>query len=487
MKSIGPKADGNESKNDWYHSLFELSMDAMCIVAPDGTLLDANQAWLDLFGYTPEDLATLNVMELYVEPSERDDFVRRMDEEGAVSDEIRYRKKDGTVFLCRRSQVARRDESGRVIAYQGVLHDITEQRATEEALRESEERYRLLAENASDVIWVYSLPERRYTYVSPAATRMYDCTMEEARNASLADHLPPESIAIVERMMQAIEQSDSFQPEPSTFEAEQLKKDGSRFWTEVSLSVIRDEQESSPRVVGITRDITTRKKAEQKLEQMNDELRRLAARLHAAREEERARVSLDLHDQVGQTLSVVKMDLDMLRKSLQEGSVSNASAVADRIDSLLDGCVATLREVETDLKPAMLEDLGLAATIEWQMSEFENDTGIHWRLSRLDNIDPLDGAAALAVFRVFQEALSNVAEHSGADEVDISICDDGSHLTVVLYDNGRGIGEEEMLSNGSAGILNMRERLRPYGGSVEIVGGQSKGTTVRISIPVAER
>ncbi len=617
MKEPEAAADGNESR-DWYRSLFELSMDAMCIVAPDGTVIDVNQAWLDLFGYTRNDLTTLNVRELYLDPSDRDEFIRRMDMEGRVDDEIHYRKKDGTVFLCRRSQVARKDESGRVIAYQGVLHDITNESATEEALRQSEERYRLLAENASDVIWVYSLPERRYTYVSPAAARLHGCTLEEARNAAVSDHLPPESLAIVERMMRAIERSDGSQPEQFTFEAEQLKKDGSRFWTEVSISVVRDEQESSPRVVGITRDITARKKAEealrrseeryrllaenasdviwvyslperrytyvspateqmfgytteeaaqlapadhmpaeslehirrimtemeqspersqsratleceqlrrdgrpiwteisyslvrdesgkahsivgitrditarkraeQKLEQVNDELRRLAARLHAAREEERARVSVELHDKVGQTLSVVKMDLDMLRRRFQEESVHDAFSLVDHVDSLLSGCVATLRGVETDLRPAMLEDLGLAATIEWQMSEFENHTGINCTISRLDDVALPDMISALAVFRTFQEALNNVVEHSGADAVDVSLYQDNAQLTILLHDNGRSTSEESMHSQESADILDMREQLRPFGGSVEIVGVPFKGTTVSISIPMTKK
>ncbi len=602
-----PGATGSsESRGDWYYSLFELSMDAMSITTPEGRVVDANQAWLDLFGYTRQDLASLNVRDVYIDPAEREEFIRRMDAEGRVSDEVRFRKKDGSMFICRRSQVARRDESGRIIAYQGVLHDVTEQRRmqqaladeltwrrllfersrdgivildedgkvieanpafarmlgyspdelaglhvwdwndlfppdqiremlraidengdqfetrhrrkdgtvydvevsvngaifsgqklvlcvcrditarkkAEEDLQQSEERYRFLADNASDVIWVYSLTERRYTYVSPAATRLYGCTLEEARNASLSDHLPPESLAIVQRVIVEIEQSDTHSPKRYSLGAEQVRKDGTRFWADISVSVIRDEKGQPVSVVGITRDVTARKLAEAKLEQVNDELRRLAARLHTAREEERSRLSMELHDEVGQTLSAARMDLAMLRSSLGGASVGKPYALADRIDTLLSECVSRLRGLETDLKPAMLEDLGLAAAIEWQMSEFTAHTGISYTISRLDDVT-LSKEASLAVFRVFQEALSNIAQHACADAVDVSVHQGGTEVTVLVHDNGRGISEETVASPSPAGLVNMRERLRPFGGVVHISGAPGEGTTVRITIPTS--
>ena len=250
------------------------------------------------------------------------------------------------------------------------------------------------------------------------------------------------------------------------------------------LAILRQVQQTRAELSIAQQEIERRTLAEARLAEANTQLRNLTARLHVAREQERAEVGLELHDDIAQTLAAIKMDLSIVRKRIDAGDAAEAHSGLDEIVRLLDETVGRIRRLYTDLRPGMLDDLGLAATIEWQASEFANRTGIRCHVGQLDDVALKDREALLAIYRVFQEALENIARHSGATRVNVSAEQGEGHITIRVSDNGWGIREEDLTSPDSTGLTDMRERVRPFGGSVEITGAPGRGTTVLVRMPV---
>ena len=201
--------------------------------------------------------------------------------------------------------------------------------------------------------------------------------------------------------------------------------------------------------------------------------------------EERTAVGWELHDEVDQTLSVVKMDLDVLRKTFPASGPASVHATMHQMETLLDRAIVTLRRLYMNLRPEMLNDLGLAATVEWQTAEFEKRSGMKCRIRLLDDVTLNDDNIRLAVYRVFQEALVNSVCHSDITAIDISVERHNDRATIVVQDNGHGNAEDYGHRSSTMGIIGMRERLSALGGKIEIVGTPDKGTVVRITVPLS--
>ena len=227
-----------------------------------------------------------------------------------------------------------------------------------------------------------------------------------------------------------------------------------------------------------------RKRSEEELRTTRDELRSLAGYLQTAREEERAHIAREIHDEFGQALTVLKMDLSWLTKRLPEG-VAALREKADTMGALIDTTVQTVRRIATELRPGLLDDLGLGAAIEWQAQEFSEHADIECDL-HLDSEDlALDQDLATAIFRIFQETLTNVARHAEATRVRVELAEQDGELTFIVHDNGRGISKSQVSGIGSLGLIGMRERVRPWNGQVAFDGAPNRGTTVTVRIPTA--
>ncbi|MGE5311441.1 MAG: ATP-binding protein [Nitrospirota bacterium] len=215
----------------------------------------------------------------------------------------------------------------------------------------------------------------------------------------------------------------------------------------------------------------------------HEELRNLSLYLQTAREEERTRIAREIHDELGQALTALKMDLFWLRKRL--GPEAGAfEAKTDSMEKVIDDTIATVQRLSGELRPGILDDLGLAAAIEWQAGEFEKRTGIPCRVQVSPEDITLDRDRSTTVFRIFQEALTNVARHAHATEVAVSLEQGEARVNLTVVDNGRGITEKELSSSKSFGLLGIRERVRFLGGDIVIEGRPKKGTTVRVAIPL---
>jgi signal transduction histidine kinase len=227
---------------------------------------------------------------------------------------------------------------------------------------------------------------------------------------------------------------------------------------------------------------------QRRLRKSRDELRNLAAHLQSIREEERTRIAREVHDELGQILTIIKMDVTLLQKKYLSDGQTSAKLEAEKsirgIFDLLDNSIRSVRRIATELRPEVLDDLGLKSALEWESEMFQKRTGISCECKvTAEELLPED-EKAIAVFRIYQEALTNVARHSNATKV-ISecLCRNGT-LSLRLEDNGQGITEQETQGEKSLGLVGMRERALLIGGTLEIRGVPGKGTSVVLTVPI---
>jgi PAS domain S-box-containing protein len=274
----------------------------------------------------------------------------------------------------------------------------------------------------------------------------------------------------------------------SNVEYSYRRKDTGETWIgSLSFSPVRAEDGSITGAVITARDVTERKRTEEALRRsekmalQREQFQALAERLRRAREEERTRVSRDLHDQIGQILTAIKLDLTWMTRRLPKANEEFRDRLRGTIGLINDG-VRSVRKICTGLRPGVLDDLGLAAAIEWQANEFASRTGIHCDISVPTADVVLDGDQATEFFRIFQECLTNVMRHAEAKSVRVSLCQEHGALVLMVADDGKGFCESEV--SNSLGFLGMKERAQVCGGTIQIVSSPGNGTTVTLRVPM---
>ncbi len=221
------------------------------------------------------------------------------------------------------------------------------------------------------------------------------------------------------------------------------------------------------------------------LKESSSLLQALAANLELAREDERTHIARELHDQLGQALTAMKFDLAWLTDQLKRKDATLAQKTKT-VTNQMDAMIKTVRRIATELRPGMLDDLGLAASIEWQANDFEKRTGIVCAVTVLTENLPLQHSQSVALFRIFQEALTNVARHANAQHIDITLAATPETVTLHIHDDGRGIQTKEIAGMHSLGLLGMRERAKRLGGTFDIQGVPGDGTILKVSIPMKQ-
>jgi len=219
------------------------------------------------------------------------------------------------------------------------------------------------------------------------------------------------------------------------------------------------------------------------LEQSREQIRNLSAYQQEVREQERIRIAREIHDQFGQSLTILKMDLSWLKKQLPD-NIPKVDEKMGAMSQVIDEALVNLHAVTAELRPVILDDFGLAAAIEWQVEEFRNRSGIACRMARTGFEPDLPKDRAAALFRIFQETLTNILRHAQASEVAVRLEEDDGELMLQVRDNGRGITEAEISDPKSFGLLGMRERLYPWNGRVAFEGQPGQGTRVTVRLPI---
>ncbi|KIH83791.1 Sensory box histidine kinase/response regulator [Pseudomonas batumici] len=372
-----------------------------------------------------------------------------------------------------------RGASGRVQRIVGIARDITERKHAERVLHAREQEFRALVENTPDVIARFD-PQCRFLYANPVAQSLLDRPLAYllGKTSSEASLYSNASRSFQEKLEHILQTGEAAEQE-IILDAP-VVQDAEAACYQVRLVPEHDQHGLLVSVLAVGRDITTMRATERCLKASHTQLRQLSSYRETTREEERKRIAREVHDELGQQLTALRMDISLLR--LQFGN--DHPLLVERVQALMvrvDETIQVVRNVATTLRPSAL-DMGLTPALEWLVSEFSKNTGIGCRLRAPSARLELDDERATATFRVIQESLTNIARHAQASRVDIHLECSSEHVLIEVRDNGKGF-DPEQLPRGTLGMLGMRERGLMLGGAVTIDSAPGQGTRVWVSIP----
>jgi len=349
------------------------------------------------------------------------------------------------------------------------------------ALDETQAQLAAIVDSAMDAIITVD-QEQRIVLFNRAAQTMFGCPKDDALGASLDRFIPARvreaHRAHIQRFGEIGETRRRMGPDLVLWA---LRADGTEFPIEASISRTGDPGKRFFTV--ILRDITQRKQAEDALKRQQAELHELSARILEAREDEKTVIARELHDELGQLLTALKMDLAWLRERIPEGEVAGR---ARQMNAALDQTVTSVRRIAADLRPLMLDDLGLADAAGWLVEDFGQRSGVACKLDKPaeSRFDGVERNVATAVYRALQESLTNIGRHAGAKHAWILLAVEDGAVRLEVEDDGRGIPADALASTRSLGLKGMRERVLYLGGTVEVTGAPRGGTRVRVRVPL---
>lgn len=369
------------------------------------------------------------------------------------------------------------------LAALALSRKLAQEEALSAALHDSQSRLQGIIGSAMDAI--ITVDETGHIVLfNPSAEKMFRCTQAEALGASLERFIPERHRAAHAGHMREFGATGiSSRSMGGRLDIAARRADGEEFPADISISQL--EAGGHKLYTAMLRDVTLRKAAEDELRESHQQLRELSASLQSVREEERTRLARELHDELGQHLTGLKMDLSWLESRLRDGQPALLTKT-DGMKRLIDATVLSMRRIAAELRPSILDDLGLAAALEWLAQEFSQRSGVEVKLDLDDggcSDGTVDEARATALFRIVQESLTNVARHAGASQVRISLKQADGQLLLEVQDNGRGMPAAAQYA-GRFGLLGIRERAYLFGGLLRIASQPGAGTTITVTLPL---
>jgi PAS domain S-box-containing protein len=470
-----------QSEERWTATLGSIG-EAVIATDSEGRVTFLNPVAAALTGWQQEEALNQPVGDVFKIINEKsgmsaDDEVLQVLEERqilTVANNVALITRDGREVSVEHSAAPILAGEGKVIGVVLVFRDVAERRQEQEATAEQAS----LIELTQDSVFVIDM-EGTVLFWSRGAEAMLGYSKSEAAGKISHDMLRtefPQPLAEIKaELMRA-----------GHWEGDLIKtaQDGRRIVVAGRWALQWGKRDQAPRVLVINSDITERKRGEESLVLQREQLRALAERLQWVREEDRKKVARELHDQIGQILTAIKMDMTWMTRHLPESEGEVLARLAESIQLINDG-VKAVRTICSGLRPGVLDDLGLAAAIEWQASEFATRNGVQCQVS-VPPVDlHLDGDRATATFRIFQECMTNVIRHAQAKSVRVALCQEEESILLVVEDDGIGFCESGLSSSlGSLGLLGMKERAQFCGGEVQISSSPGNGTTVTVRVPV---
>ncbi|AQU03337.1 histidine kinase [Dehalococcoides mccartyi] len=355
----------------------------------------------------------------------------------------------------------------------GTIQDITEHKMAEEALRDSERRYRLLADNMVAFVWTID-GHLNISYLSPSTIRLLNYYPEDILGKHISMVFTPESYEKLLYVYQQVRKSGS-ELIVNPLELDVKRQDGKVILTETLMRPLYDENHHFLGILGVSRDISERKAAEY-------ELHTLSQRLVELQEEERSIIARELHDQIGQSLTVLKLMLDKAKDS----SPDKTEELLAEAQPLVSELISSVRNMSLDLRPRMLDDLGLLPALLWYFDRFTSQTGINVNFQHAGLKRKFSPQLGTAVYRIIQEALTNVVRYAGVDNVLVRAKADKNQLALVIQDKGKGFNPAQRATGMSSGLKGMKERVRFLGGKLDIESKPGEGTHIIVELPLNE-
>jgi len=397
--------------------------------------------------------------------------------------------------------------------------DIIERKRIEDALKASEIRYRRLFETAKDGILILDADTGRITDANPYLQDLLGYSHAELLGKMLWEIGPFKDIAASRGAFRRLQRKEYIRYDNLPLETKGRRRRHVEFvsnvyrenGTRVIQCNIRDitsrhqveealanaSKELEKRVDERTAELLTAnrlmkkmldegKRAEEKIRKSRERLRNLSGRLQSLLEEERTRISREIHDELGQALTALKLDLSLTRRSLVSHGLAEQSAKIHEIERSVSRIIRTVRRIATELRPGILDELGVAAAIEWLAKDFQSRTGISSEVT-IRGVDTIpDKVISTAIFRIVQEGLTNVVRHAAASQVNVRLEEKDDTLILEVRDNGIGIAEGRIFDSQSLGLVGIRERILLLGGEAVISGKAGEGTLVRVTLPVGK-
>ena len=442
----------------------------------DYAIIYANEAFLRMTGYSLPELLGHNCRILQNNDREQADIAElrlALQSYCEVYAILRNYRKDGSLFWNEVYISPIRDKQGRTTHYVGVQNNVSHRIEMEDSLSKSEAKMRSIFNNVFDGIIIID-KSGIIESLNSSVERLFGYSAEE-----LISHNINKLVLESDRSRHDSYLTNYLNGGKAKIigygrEVNGLRKDGSIFPMELGVSEFDNEQRHF--FIVTLHDITERKQAEELL-------RDLSSHLVTVREDERTRIAREIHDELGSILAALKMDLNWLSKQLPT-DLPECHEKAGVMNRQLDNAIQTVRKVISDLRPSILDHLGLLAAIDWKIDEFRQQTGMQCVLTVPENNIVMEENRDIAVFRIMQEALTNIALHSGASKVTLDIETDKNSLIMTITDNGRGITKTQMHQTGKYGILGMQERARHFGGAITIIGNPEKGSSLMLNMPL---
>ena len=465
------------------------AMDAMITVDPEQRIVLFNDAAERMFGVEARQ-AIGTSLERFIPERFRTahrDHIERFGHTGETSRRMGLQqalwgvRADGAEFRIEAS-ISHATVSGQQL-FTVILRDITQRLATEARVREDEARLDAIVRSATDAIITVNAGQHIVLF-NRAAERMFGVTASQAVGAPLANFIPERFRAghreHIDRFGRTGETARRMGPQRALHA---VHADGTEFPIEASIShaTVGGEQLFSV----IIRDITARLAAAAEIERSHAQLRELGAVMHEVREAEQTRIARELHDELGQALTALKMDVELL-ESLAPPDRADLLERTGAMRGLLDSTVQTTRRISADLRPLVLDDLGLAAAAEWLVDQLRQRARVDCDLAIDSSLADLAEPYASAIFRVMQESLTNVAKHARASRVELRLAREGGSAVLTVHDDGVGMGQTDQAKPRSFGLRGIRERILVLGGEVRIVSQPGGGTVVVVRVPLGE-
>jgi len=492
-----PEADpGAPVTVNLYRSFFDFSSDLMAVTDPGtGRILDVNHAFVRWSCYTRDELLGKTTVQLgmWGRDEDRDVMLKELYDKKLVNG-IELDCKTGNGQARRVSFSAKLVDTGNGRLLVAIGRDITERIQMERILRASQRRL-------SDIIEF--LPDATFVIDREGTVIAWNRAIEEMTGVGKEDMIGKSghvyAIPFYGKRRKLLIDLVGDSDESSESKYIYVRKNGSTIFAEAftgalyggkgaclwgTAAALLDDRGNRVGAIESIRDVTDHAVAQEKLRSSYEEMRRLSAHIEEVRENERAAIARELHDVLGQILAVIHMDLRWLDKKIPAHEKELLNKVASAL-ALVKQATGTVQRVSSGLRPVVLDDFGLVAAVEHFVRQFGDQTGIRTSL-RIEQTIDVDKNTGIALYRILQEALTNVIRHANATTLEVSLLGTEGTVRLTVRDNGRGISDEEMLSNSSLGILGMRERASFIGGQMEISGANGKGTQITVNLPLKE-
>jgi PAS domain S-box-containing protein len=447
-------------------------------VLPDGAIDYINQRWLNYSGLSWEQFSKDSMDPIHPEdiPIVKEKWLASITTGKPYKGEMRLRRFDGEYrwFLVRTSPI--RDEQGNVVKWYGVSIDIEDSKRAEAELKQSEQRYLSLFENMAEGVAYFQmlfrdgkLEDAIYLEVNTAWEKLTG--LKNVVGRKISDVLPGSLDYKSEIFERSVRVAQTCQAERFESYSVYMKK-----WLSISAYCPKKEQ-----VIVVFDDITERKLAEETLQESYEEIRRLTEHLQKIREEERIYIAREIHDELGQQLTAIKMDIAWIDKKTPE-EATEVKRKLKNILTLLDGSNQSVRKILSELRPGILDDQGLLEAIEWLGRQFSEATGVPVKFTTPEKDIKVSEQIATCIFRVCQETFTNITRYAHANNVSILIESTEEKIILIIEDDGIGFDTTPVLNKKSFGILGMKERVLSLGGHFELVSSPGNGTRITVSL-----